>query len=950
MPFSDSQRTFVTSYIKRRKAEKKIRADRDTLGDIPKDAAKAAAGLEEKLADVGRVFDGREAGGDQARLQAERQEAHLRDILLRDEDGLNANQIVMKLAPVTEQEFKDAAREPTTAPGDAAIVSAAHEKVQKQRAMQIFVADEIIARRDLETGTNGRSQRMATNIAIADLADRAGQGSLSHHASRHGPATTIEEHITRIATGFAPDDPLPTPSPATMTITTRSDTAGGVTGDPLTVDVPKVRTAGPHYATGASRTASGEAALFMIEDALAKIHESRTYSGVSQGDKFVVRSKGRTGDVSTGEAAMLQKNSGGAALSVPDATTGAQTTLSSKNQFHNVLNGGGPDTGKDAQIKARAEAILIQRDIKQSRVVVETLPDGTFRTITAFPDANVTTADHDVEKNNAEEDLATRETTAAAAALNAAETAATSARAASDTANASRAGELAAKKKDVEDTRAEVLRLATLNPGGSELLALAVATLALETVKEELKGVTDSIGQVSAHRTNADGAATTAQGLIAGLKSDLVTKKTAYEAATDDATKQAAVLDFQKAADALAEAEATVVAQTAVVTACDQHLLNLRADETRLTDQRSSRQDRFDTAFDAARTATDEATALEAVAAQGASAKAQAALGDIQKELNVLANKAALAESLAQEIKDQQALSVTPTDTEVAAERDARKTDLRAALDNDPAALEKAKAAWEEEIAGVEAMFEDDAEYREVTLQRLADRKAAAVKKSNDLRNQLEKLKSSAAKIDASDAEAVTRAQHEITALEKKVDGAKAQKDKLKSQFSSAKLNDKRQKELDQANIALARATMETTAALVQAEKAEADGATNKDALRAAANKAVAKERVQKAERDRMDSLIKFRETRNAERLARLSLARTEASLLKHQTDLAGASTPHSDGMIKIRDEVIPAFLTKKTEAEGQVTLAKTKLDDTEKEFNKLHTEFENAKKALAGM
>jgi len=943
MPLTGEQSNFVTKYISKRTAMKTIRAARDTLGDIPVGAATAKAGLEEKLADTGRVLDTRLPLDDRASASEDRREKHLQDILLRDEDGLNANQIVLKLAPVTEQEYKDARREPTDAT-DALVVDAAKAKLEKQRAMQRYVADEIIAKREAEETTNGHSKRMATNIAIADMASRVNQGSLAHHASRHGPATTIEQHITRIATGFAPDDPLPSTLLPTdvVPITTRSDTAGGVTGDPVNANVPKVGVAGPHYATGASRTGSGEAALYMIEDALAQIHESSMYNQANSGDTFVVKTLARTGDVSVGEAAMLEKNSGGQTLSAP--VSGAQTPLSSRNAFHNTLNTG-TATAKNAEIKARAEAILIQRDIKQSRIIIETLPDGSFRTITAFPDANVT-ADS-FEKNNAAENLATQRATAQADALNAAQTAATDARAASDAAILNRSGELATKQAEYDAAKDEIHQLATQDPGGLQLLALAVATRTLAAEEAELKSITDSIVSVETHRAAADTAMTDTNALLAGLKTDLGTKKLAYETAADDPTKQSTAEAYQKALEALALAENKIATQEKLRDVCDEHLGKLRPQVTPQTQRRDEAKAKFDAAFDAARDETDEPTANKAVQAEKTRGEKSAAFAEITKELKILADKASLAESLVQEVKDQQALSTTPTDTEVANERTERKDALRTALDSSPDALDAAKAQWSAEIDGVEAMFEDDAEFRAETLVRLQSRRDAANDKLNTLHKDLQKRKAEAAKTDPSDQPAVTKAADDIAALETQLNSARAANEKLKSQLKSARVDDQRQKKLDDANIALARSVMEASATAVAAEKAEAEDTSDKVALRAAATKAAAQETMRQAERDRLGALIDLRDARNRERLARLSAAKTENTLTTMRSEVSSAPTPLSDDMQKLRDKTIPKFEAVKVTADNLVTIAETAKRAAEQKFNMLHSGFEAASRAF---
>lgn len=883
MPLTEEQHRFVTNYVARTAVR-----DVDRPGKIA-----TPAGLEAALAKVGRVADKTLDEGDRARAMSERQEAHARDVLLRDQDGLNVNQIVNKLAPVTEDERKLArTRKDATNTAQHAQIDAAQAKMAKQRDMQLFVSQQMQARRDAEMagGSNGRD---AINKAIADMATAVHENSISHHASRHGPQTAIEDHVVRIATDFAPDNPLPPTidpnNPAHfMTITTRGAFAGAPDAEPITAKVPIVQQLGPNAAGGASRSGSGLTALYMIEDALAKVHESRSYGAINAGDRYVIDSERRSDGSDVGEAAGLENVGTASNPSYRDAA-GAQVPSAGR-----LANASKTASQKEAVVKKRAEAVLIERHVKSSKVVVQAMPDGSFRTITAFPDARVA-ADAFGKSNGLNtpetpKSLDDERASAQQAALAEAETYAAVSRDASGQAKEARKDELKAKADAYHDALATVAGLVS---GGDatdrRLMAASVAAMELDYAESERKSTAAALDQATATLTTLQARLGVVKGNVQGLVNAVAAAETDYAAAADDGQRATRATTWQRASEALGAAQSEKAYLEGYIAECATLKQTLSTQKSDAEDAAAEAKEAFEKAFKAAAALAGADAAKAAIRAQRAVEQTRLDLAAVEKDLRILEDKARLAETLVEEIKARIEVATPPDPAEVEAERAARTNALADALAEGPEALEDARRDWAGEIDGVAEMFRDDAVGRAQSLAGLKDRfeqAKAAADATDKLLRQKEKALS---RMPADPAEPRAEAEAEVAGLKTKLSQQRAASARLKSQVKAARVDDQRQQKLDDASIAVARSVLDATVADVEAKKAAADGATDQAEKLARAEKAAKTEALRRAEHAEALADIAEREARHQTRLQELSRNQTRQSLRALDDQLAAA-------------------------------------------------------------
>lgn len=966
MPLTDDHRKFLERFVIQRAGMARIREDAANTSEVGKVADGLADTLEAKLARVGRVRDKTADAGDQVRIQQERREEHLRDILLRDEDGLNANQIVLELAPVSKEEF-ELARKPipkSTVDPDYARIKEAHEKVDKQRAMQMYVGDELLARRAALMPASDR--RAATNKAIADLAGLHNANSLSHHASRHGPQTTIEQHVIRVATGFAPDDPLPGGLTATA-VNTRAGgpISGGAASQSMAVDIPDVVGVGPHYASGASRSASGETALYMLEDALAKVHESQSYGQTTPGQTYAVRTLKREGDVVVGESAELEAQkhpSTGQVLGYRDST--GASNLPGKNPTSGAVG-----AAFQAIAKRRAEAVLVDREVKSTRVAVEAMPDGSFRTITAFPDSGVTADSYGLSTGSSEADvtakpLAAERAAAQQAAIDQAKQYENRAKAEAADDRAAKDAAKATKEAEYRDALTKMVSIFTTHEHGKLLQDAGIAARNLDKARSELAAIEEAIEKTTETRDKTVATIEEQIHRLPGLRTTLDAERKAYEAAATDSDKRARAEAYQKATDQLHEAEAILNAMRQARKECDTFHLDLAKDQAEAAAELAVRQKAADTARTAAVEAAGETDTRAAIDAQKACDAASAAFDKIRKELRILDDKAALATALVEELEAQRELGAQPTDDEVQKERDDRKAALVLALAKSSEALAKAKAEWSSEIDAVQAMFDEDNVIRENSLKGLIERRekahAALMSKIEDV-EQAEALLAGMKESD--DPQSYKLTQEKLAALKEEMEDKRARNRALKSRVKSDRQVVARQKESDAANLAMARAALETLAAEAEAEQAERDDAPDKVAKLKAAAVRKAEEKLKTLQRDHLAAKTDVQDARNAERLANFVLARTEANLagLKDQLakDIKGldpdpetwrATHPAAYQLMKV---TVPAIEAKKANEADNLKTAADRLtaaikvrDDLLQEVRTATTELKAAKTA----
>ncbi|MGR3566693.1 MAG: hypothetical protein ACU0CN_02980 [Pseudooceanicola nanhaiensis] len=893
------------------------------------DAADAAAAkLGAKLEATGR-------GGDQ-QLAPGRKTQHLTEILLRDEDGLNAKQITDKIATVDRATRELAARQidsGMTQPEKNAIADA-RQKVAHAKAAVVYVETQMA---QLQLATPGSSPRDGKNRAIAALADEVGQYSLSHYASRHGPQTTIDEHVARVATGFAPDDARPVPGTRTVLSRDWVD-AGGTPVKGEYVTVPDVREMGPHGVGAASRIGSAEEGLFMVEDALSDAHAARSGGEVGDNAKLVKLAKNPATGPVVGDAVELEKvgtdyvDDAGTPLSSPkQLRSTAQLQADKEKQLGRPLtpaeataaaNATKSDLVKQQIIDSRAKSVMIDREVRSSKVVMVADPDGGFRTVTAFPEKSVAAEFGVAPQRQTRLDNSTPPAApgpdpmiALTQAAQDAETLATTARSEADNARKAAEDSVADGFAAVMADPAHVAELSALQQAAraeaaarSERDAAAAALLRGQQVKTELEDrKTEAESRLSA-ATTAVGPAKLAHDTTPGDRALEIAWRAATEeeetAKADLATLQSRLDRVTTLVDEMGEANKTAT------TALDEATRAAGA------------------AADAARKAGASAEHVTAAAATGAAMQAAVAACDAKlSELRTLAAKADFARNRLDEAREAADPAASDaSDTNVAAMRAERGNTLKDALARGDGDFEAAKQAWLDEVASVEKMFADDADLREETLARLKEAEEEAAARM-------------AARVDALAQAAVAQSAlspgDDGAAAQTAVDTARAELEKareaLKSSRRDLRTNEalvRAQKLLDAAAVGVARARAEAVAAEVRAAKAEADGAPDAVALRQAATLRRAEEDLAEAQYEDHRAREDLHDAKTALRLVQLDNARLNGRILAAEDEVARSPVPKTREMARLEDVTLPALRQRKQASDGQLAAARTGYDD----------------------
>ncbi|EEB84352.1 kinetoplast DNA-associated protein, putative [Roseobacter sp. GAI101] len=403
MTLTEEQAAFIDSYIlgrrawdDARKAERqaelaalsgKIKAAEkrtDAEGD-PEHLTRQqiVANLQTNLEKTGRLMTAAEIGAktkeDKKKAKqavAERQEAHLQDILLKDEDGINIGRIVDAMVPPPDKKFRELATKPLTEdldPRTRSEIETAKRYIDdydtRVRAAQEQIAAEYEAQVLHETDAS-RTARDAKNAAMHALAESHGQRSLAHHASRHGAHTTDDDQVRRVATGFAPDN-VPAKGTATMTETLR-------TGE--NVEVALMQEQGPNASNVGSRFASAFDEMQMIEELLIDVQGARRRGEIDEGasiKKEVVVDAAKP--VIGHQAIPVHDGSKYVKLGTTDQLPSSGQLKTSKTALDNA-----------ATMRDRIKSTGIEKNVRAATMIMRGLPDGTYRLVTAYPNSSVT--------------------------------------------------------------------------------------------------------------------------------------------------------------------------------------------------------------------------------------------------------------------------------------------------------------------------------------------------------------------------------------------------------------------------------------------------------------------------------------------------------------------------------------------------------------------------------
>lgn len=963
MPIDDIQRNFLKTFITdrefiqaridERKTERKDVAARKDDGsgqEHLKTVSDDHGKLEAMLKRTGRADD-----PTSAKSTAERKTEHLTDVFLRDEDGLNGKKILNTIAPVTREQIALAKLDIEAAMPDPrkAEIRAAKDAVARAKFAAGYVQERLMSFRG-SNQAGGQDYRSAKNAALERLSGEAGEQHLSHYASRHGPQTALDEHAARIATGYAPDDPRPS-GVGDQTVQTRNwvDDDGTAHG-PETVTVPDVRELGPHAVGNASRTGTPEAGLYMVEDALSDAHAARSDGSARDGDKFVKTTRNAPDGAIVGDAVFLEKvgdqyrDEHGAQLPsakglqsdqqlLPDKIakaekakrTAARTAMG--NAAWNLLS---PDqqlaTGvldatemaaavhaaqaaeksdleKANIIQERAKAVMIDREVRSSKVILVAEPDGGFRTITAFPDASVEGSEFENETGALRGAAYTNEVQAIRQAAREATTKAEQATKARDD-----------KAAEVQNSLADSFDAITAQPAlqseynsffhGAESHAQAEADKAksadilAKATQLETK-LTADLASMQADLATVRAAATQAT-LARGSKTGANWKNQDLRIAEGQAKQR--VEDAEAAVTALqARLDAATQRKTDVKKIHDENVTALAG---ALADRDKRRQEAIDKGGDGGELDRIAATAV-------ALTTRQAELEKLNTEQAAATAAAKLATDLSIQKNDEMhAGASAPTDANVASERAERADSLRKALEQGPEELDRLKQAWIAEIDTVALMFADDAARRKANLDELKDDIDTA---SEQLDLQKAALEDAERRRDAEEPgtpERVT-AEEDVAKAEAAARQAETKHKLLRGRERDAQKRDAWQERQDGQSIALAKARVETIAAETLAENAEANGAAPEAvaAAKALAARRKAEETVAEKRQEMTVAISEHRDLRKSRRLAELERARLDKRVQDANDRIAGAVPPLSPEIEKLRDETLPQLEARRT-------------------------------------
>ncbi|MDK3072211.1 hypothetical protein QO034_03735 [Sedimentitalea sp. JM2-8] len=956
MPIDDIQRNFLKTFITdrefiqaridERKTERKDVAARkgDDSGQAHlKKASDDHSGLEAMLKRTGRADD-----PTSAKSTAQRKTEHLTDIFLRDEDGLNGKKILNTIAPVTREQIALAKLDIEAAMPDPrkAEIRAAKDAVARAKFAAGYVQERLMSFRG-SNQAGGQDYRSAKNAALERLSAEAGEQHLSHYASRHGPQTALDEHAARIATGFAPDDPRPA-GVGQQTVQTRNWVGDdGTVHGPETVTVPDVRELGPHAVGNASRTGTPEAGLYMVEDALSDAHAARSDGSARDGDKFVKTTKNAPDGAIVGDAVALKKVGdeyqdehgvrlpGAKGLQTAEQLTPEKIASAEKrkrnaakqamgNAAWNALNPAQQlatgtldatelaaavlaaqnaeksDADKAEIIEKRAKAVMIDREVRSSKVILVAEPDGGFRTITAFPDASVEVSKFENETGAQRHAAPSNEVQAIRQAAREAATTAERATKARDD-----------KAAEVQDSLADSFDAITARP-------------ALQTEYKSFFHGAESHAQAVADKAKSADVLAKATQLetklaadLASMQADLATARTAATQATAargpktgaNWKNQDLRIAEGQAKQRVADAETAVTALQARLDAATQRKADVKKiDDENVTALAGAVADRDKRRQAAIANGGDDGELDRIAAAAAALTTRQADLEKLNTEQAAATAASKLATDLSIQKNDEMhAGASAPTDANVASERAERADSLRAALAQGPAELEKVKKAWIAEIETVALMFADDADRRKANLDELKDDIDTASEQL-DLRKAA--LEDAERRRDAEEPGTPERvkAEEDVAAAEAAARQAETRHKLLRGRERDAQSRDAWQERQDGQSIALAKARVETTAAETLAEDAEASGAAPEAV--AAAKALAARRRAEEAVAEKRQAMTvaigEHRDLRKSRRMMELEKARLDQRVQDAKDRIAGAAPPLSPEIEKLRDETLP--------------------------------------------
>ncbi|MCA0870700.1 hypothetical protein LCL97_07690 [Seohaeicola saemankumensis] len=939
MPLTEDQRAFVTTYILTREFDEARRKERQDELDA---LAKGKVGgdhseLEAMLARTGRTEDPNDPG-----KRAEKKEQHLREVLLLDEDGLNINQVVDAIAPPPDRATRDLAKTEitdATSTRDKAAIELARERVEAHkvaaRAAQEAAAAELevlVAAEELARGPG----RDARNAAMHELAHRHGQRSLSHYATRHGAHTTDDEQVRRVATGYAPDNAPPVGAGPLAATTDSGET----------VSLPDVTQRGPNAVGSASRWASAEAQILAVEQLLAEAQQARARGEIDEDTKLKQTTLIDPGDEAIGHSAKLTPSAPGSTTYVFPGTTTQVPSPARLDKTPAQLASLADTPTKSDVIRKRAEAVTIERNVRGATTILQAMPDGSFRTVTAYPDESVTTAELLDETRNAAlsndpNDVQARQLVLAGAAL----TAATQQVADATNAATAAAAERDTRKQAAMDAiRASIEALPTVPEGWDStahdaLLALQRAVQKHTPAKQQIEALEDSEADLLAAKATIDAevnAATanvanltairnTAQaqsqpGAMTGLSNaDKALRRNAYYAAERNLTEAQTALDWVEDVQAALEAQYRSFVQAMPKAIAEEDKLKQAADF----------------AFQAAVAATDEPTARDIRDKAEANTRAMSAYAEAQqaaKDADVAVNEARRVRALAQESVDQKTEQAPITDDAVTAERDARKDELQQALAAGGDAFAEKKQQWLDEIDAVAKMMEDDAIDRAARVQKIDAERDVARDAQDAARKALDTAVAALDEFgDDTSSEGFKQAVLRVDELTRARDAAEATFKRIRGQYQDFKEQARMQDREDETNIELARARAEAVATEAEVAQLTAAGTPIPEELAKRKALADATEAHRKAELDYYQSVDAARQAKAALRVvtealedATVEMDRISAGPGGSTSPEAGAAMDKIDKLTRLRDD----HETAETEAIARREALQTAMND----------------------
>ncbi len=375
MAMTEEERIWLRKLIKNQKSDQQKELEELSKGkSVSGNTTEAKKKLEEHLVGTGRA--GATSTPQERKDRADKKEAHTSDVFDRVEEGVNARRLEDQESRRIDKGVRGVSEETVGTNFDGTRVNRANAEMLNQEVdremIQAAIDKEIDRQVTLQFPTKLRknlskdefhacASAAIEQIALQKKLVKGGEAYLAHFSSRHGSKTTLDDQIARVVTGVPSDQKYDPGSSLNVTL-----------HDGTTATIPEYPSVGGELASASSRLNSGEAGLYLLEEALSEAQVLESYD--RKADTYSV-------DLLTsnpeGFGEGVQKWSG-----------------ISNNNFSNIL--GDTSYSLSDNFEYRAQNLEKVSNIKGGKVVIDRALEGGYVPKTIFPDKRVQTAN--VEK------------------------------------------------------------------------------------------------------------------------------------------------------------------------------------------------------------------------------------------------------------------------------------------------------------------------------------------------------------------------------------------------------------------------------------------------------------------------------------------------------------------------------------------------------------------------